>query len=331
MWHWQGSGKTLTMIFAAHKLYFELGKPTIFFIVDRRDLERQFAEKDLSALDLNFEFEKIESIPHLVEILKYDDYSGKRGVFLSLIHKFNVDDETLLDEFISVTREVSKRKDIICFLDEVHRTQYGLLAAKMKNILKEAFFFGFTGTPIAEKERNTYLEFGYPVENNKELYLDRYFIDEAINDGYVLNIVYLPKREKDITLKKQDIEWFLKNVDVDDVEDEYEQKYIKGKVKARLNAIKVFLENEERIEKICKDIATHYKDHFDGKFKGLIVTASRLACVRYKKIIDKFLPENYTEVVMTFGANEAKKEIEEYKNLLIEKYKSKDIDEIMKH
>jgi type I restriction enzyme R subunit len=68
------------MIFSAHKLYFELGKPTIFFIVDRRDLERQFNE-ELSALDLNFSFEKIESINALKEVLIYDDYRGKRGCF----------------------------------------------------------------------------------------------------------------------------------------------------------------------------------------------------------------------------------------------------------
>ncbi|MEN3014343.1 MAG: HsdR family type I site-specific deoxyribonuclease [Endomicrobiia bacterium] len=330
IWHWQGSGKTLTMIFAAHKLYFDLGKPTIFFVVDRRDLERQFGEYNLNELDLNFEYEKVESIPHLVEILRFDNYSGKRGVFLTLIHKFNVDDEILLNEFLSSQKEVSKRKDIVCFLDEVHRSQYGLLAAKMKNILKNAFFFGFTGTPISEKERNTYLEFGYPVEDNKELYLDRYFIDEAIKDGYVLNIVYLPKREKDILLKREDIEWFLKQVDVDDMEDEYEQIYIKESVKKRLNAIKVFLENEQRIEKICKDISEHYKNNFDNKFKGLIVTASRLACVKYKKIIDRYLPSDYTEVVMTFGFSEGKQEIDDYKNYLINKYANKDINEINK-
>ena len=323
IWHWQGSGKTLTMIFSAHKLYFEFGKPTIFFIVDRRDLERQFNE-ELSSLDLNFEFEKIESVSALREVLVYDDYRGKRGVFLTLIHKFNLEEEFLLGE-LEERGEIKNRKDIICFLDEVHRTQYGKLALKMKNVLKNAFFFGFTGTPISYIDRNTYKEFGYIDE--KEFYLDKYFIDEAEKDGFIVPIVYELKKEK-IKLKDEDLEWYLEQIDVEDIADEAELSQLKKEVRKRINEIKVILENPKEIEKVCQDLAIHFKENFDGRFKGLVVTGSRKACVRYKEILNKYLPSEYSEVVMTFG-QEDEEEIQEYKKKLINRFKINDTNEIV--
>ncbi|MEM2174332.1 MAG: HsdR family type I site-specific deoxyribonuclease [Candidatus Micrarchaeia archaeon] len=327
IWHWQGSGKTLTMIFSAHKLYFELGKPTIFFMVDRRDLEGQFGE-ELSSLDLNFEFEKIESIKHLKDVIIYDDYWGKRGVFLTLIHKFNTEESFILDELQNKGR-IQERKDIICFLDEVHRNQYGLLAGKMKSILKNAFFFGFTGTPISYKDRDTYKQFGYI--DDKEFYLDKYFIDEAERDGFVVPIVY-ELRKLEIGLKDEDVEWYIKQVDVDDITDEMELKNIEREVRKRLDEINLILENERGIDVVCKDIAEHYKANFDGKFKGLIVTASRKACVRFKKFLDKYLDPDESEVVITFNPSDPKEpdEINEYRNRLIKKFKNNDTNEIIK-
>jgi type I restriction enzyme R subunit len=325
IWHWQGSGKTLTMIFSAHKLYFELGKPTIFFIVDRRDLERQFNE-ELSALDLNFSFEKIESINALKEVLIYDDYRGKRGVFLTLIHKFNLDEEFLLGE-LEEKGEIKNRKDVICFLDEVHRSQYGRLAMKMKNVLQNAFFFGFTGTPISYADRDTYKQFGYISDEDKELYLDKYFMDEAERDGFVVPIIYELRKEK-IGLKDEDIEWYLEKVDAEDIGDEMELKQVKDEVRKRLNEIKVFLENPKEIAEICKDLANHFNENFDGKFKGLIVTGSRKACVRYKKFLDNCLPSEYSEVVMTFNQDD-EEEIQEYRRKLIERFKINDTNEII--
>jgi len=325
IWHWQGSGKTLTMIFSAHKLYFELGKPTIFFIVDRRDLERQFNE-ELSALDLNFSFEKIESINALKEVLIYDDYRGKRGVFLTLIHKFNLDEEFLLGE-LEEKGEIKKRKDVICFLDEVHRSQYGRLAMKMKNVLQNAFFFGFTGTPISYADRDTYKQFGYISDEDKELYLDKYFMDEAEKDGFVVPIIYELRKEK-IGLKDEDVEWYLEKVDAEDIGDEMELKQVKDEVRKRLNEIKVFLENPKEIAEICKDLADHFKKNFDGKFKGLIVTGSRKACVIYKKFLDNYLPPEYSEVVMTFNQDD-EEEIQEYRRKLIERFKINDTNEII--
>lgn len=325
IWHWQGSGKTLTMIFACHKLYFDerLENPTIFFVVDRRDLEEQFKD-ELSSLKLNFDFERIESIEKLEEIISYDNFSGKRGVFLTLLHKFNLQElKGLFDRDL----KISQRKNIILFLDEVHRNQYGILKSKTKRILKNAFYFGFTGTPIAIGERNTYKEFGYPIE--EENYLDKYFIDEAIEDGFIVPIVYQAKKEEDIRLKDEDLEWFLEKVNADDITDEIEMKYIRKETEKRINSITVFLEDKNRIEKICEDIKNHFCENFDNKFKGLIVCGSRKACVYYKRIIDKYLPKDYTEVLMSYNISDDK-EILEYKQELYERYQKNSWEEINK-
>jgi len=307
IWHWQGSGKTLTMIFSAHKLFFEgrLEKPPIFFVVDRRDLEEQM-NAELSSLKLNFSFEKIENIKQLKEIFSYDKYRGKRGVFLTLIHKFSPDEKFVPEEFfeeIGLNRQeiISERKNIICFLDEVHRSQYGLLAAQMKKVLKNAFFFGFTGTPIAEDERNTYLEFGYPLK--EEGYLDRYFIEESQKDGFTLPLVYISKvNEIKEQIDENNVRFFLEKASVEDLGD-IEQE-VKRSARKKLNQITVFLENENRIDEISRDISEHFKENLDERFKAMVVCGSRKACVFYKKYLDKYLPKEYSEVVMTFGIND---------------------------
>ncbi len=304
IWHWQGSGKTLTMIFAAHKLYFEekLGNPTIFFIIDRRDLEEQL-NGELGSLKLNFFFQRVENVKELKEIIAFDDFRGKRGVFVTLIHKFQPSEKFLPKDF---EREgidiIAHRKNIICFLDEVHRNQYGLLAGQMKDVLKSAYFFGFTGTPISEGDKNTYREFGYPID--KEPYLHKYFIDDSQIDGFTVPIAYESRLEKEIHIEKTDLDLFLSNKFEGEDFDEIGKEKISEAVKRRLNKVNVFLENEDRISKIAADIAEHFKKHLDGRFKSMVVAGSRKTCVLYKKHLDKHLPPEYSEVVMTFSQND---------------------------
>jgi type I restriction enzyme R subunit len=88
------------------------------------------------------------------------------------------------------------------------------------------------------------------------------------------------------------------------------------------------LENPKEIEKVCQDLAKHFKENFDGKFKGLVVTGSRKACVRYKRILDKYLPPEYSEVVMTFG-QEDEEEIQEYRRKLVERFGINDTNKIV--
>jgi type I restriction enzyme R subunit len=343
IWHWQGSGKTLTMIFAANKLFFmkELENPTIFFIVDRVELEDQLYS-EFYALDI-VEPEIIGSVWELKETLKFDDYRSKRGIFIILIHKFRPEE---LKEVHGELEKVSKRKEtimnrrnVIAFVDEGHRTQYGLLAAQMKAILKNAFFFALTGTPISKRGRDTYLEFSYPPE---EPYLDRYFITDSIKDGFTVKIVYQPRLEKEVHLKKDMLEAFLET-EFEELPEEIREG-VEEKVKKRLNAIKVVLENPFRIKTIANDVANHFKENVDGKFKTMVVAGSRKACAIYKQELDKLLPKNYSEVITTFEREDEKviqhyvaeakvryggKDIEGIRKDLIEKFKEEEFPKIL--
>src|SRR3990170_1018274 len=330
IWHWQGSGKTLTMIFAANKLYRHptLQNPTIFFIVDREELETQLYE-EFSALDIT-KPEVIDSIHALRQIIKHDENRGKRGIFITLIHKFRPEELTELQkelETLSQTREtIQTRKNVILFIDEAHRTQYGTLAAQMNQILKNAQPYAFTGTPIAKIGKDTYSQFSYPP---KEPYLDKYFITDSIEDGFTLKIAYQPHLEKEegIHLKKEMLQTFLE-VSIDEIPEEYRED-IEEKTKQKLNIAKVYLENPERIKTVAQDIAAHFKENLEGRFKALIVAVNRLACVRYKRELDKLLPKENTEVVMTYTRND-QQEIQSYLKETTQQNHGKEIEDIRK-
>jgi len=330
IWHWQGSGKTLTMIFAANKLYRHptLENPTIFFIVDREELQEQLYQ-EFTALDIT-KPETIDSINALRAIIKHDENRGKRGIFITLIHKFRPEELSELQkelDALSQTRQtIQNRKNVILFIDEAHRTQYGLLAAQMKQTLKNATPYAFTGTPIAKTGRDTYTEFSYPPQ---EPYLDKYFITDSIQDGFTLKIAYRPRleNEKGIHLKKEMLQTFLE-VEIDEIPEEYREE-VEEKTKRRLDIVKVYLENPDRIKKVAADIAQHFKENLDGKFKALIVAVNRTACVRYKRELDKLLPKEYSEVVMTFNRTDPP-EIQDYLKELTARYHGKEIEDIRK-
>jgi type I restriction enzyme R subunit len=328
IWHWQGSGKTLTMIFAANKLYQHptLENPTIFFIVDRQELQEQLYQ-EFTALDIS-KPEIITSINDLTRTLKHDQGKGKRGLHITLIHKFRPEEfegpQKALTELSKSRDTILTRRNVVAFVDEGHRTQYGTLAGQIRSILKNAAFFAFTGTPISKRHRNTYDQFSNLPE---ERYLDKYFITDSIRDGFTVKIAYQPRLEKDVHLNKEMLEAFLE-VELEEIPEEYHEK-VQAKVKKRLNKIRVILENEKRIKKVAEDVAEHFKENVDGKFKAIVVAVSRKACVRYKRALDQFLPKEYSEVVMTFTRDDPS-EIQEYLKELTALHKGKEVEDIRK-
>jgi len=328
IWHWQGSGKTLTMIFAANKLFYmdQLSAPTIFFIVDRKELEVQLYD-EFNALDL-VEPERIGGIFDLKDKIKHDNYRGKRGIFITLIHKFRTEELLELQnelESLSEKREtIMNRKNIIAFVDEGHRTQYGILASQMKAIFQNAFFFAFTGTPISKRGKDTYIEFSYPGE---ELYLDRYFVKDSIKDEFTVKIVYQPRLGKNIQLKRDLLETFLES-EFDELPENIRDDVEDG-VKQKMDLITLVFEDPENIKTNAEDIVSHFKDNMEDRFKAMIVTGSRKACVLYKNELDRFLPREYSEVVMTCGDSQ-KPEVLEYCEEMKERFNGKETDDILK-
>jgi type I restriction enzyme R subunit len=274
IWHTQGSGKTLTMITAA-KLIMENPKfqnPTILMIVDRNELEQQLFKNIESAKLL---VERAESKKELKQLLETD----YRGLIISTIHKF--------DDF---PPNLNTRKNIYVFIDEAHRTTGGDLGNHLMGALPNATIIGFTGTPRVTEKANTFLTFGRDDEN---LYLDKYSIAESIKDGTTLRLHYTHGPNEYLinqeTLEK-DLE-ALKNK-ADDIE-------ALDKAIENLSS-KTILEDPKRIEKIAKVIAKHFKESVEPNgYKAFVVAVSRKACVLYKNALDKYLPPEYSKVVIS--------------------------------
>lgn len=326
IWHWQGSGKTLTMIFAANKLHHLklLGNPSIFFIVDRIELEEQLYQEFYS-MDI-VEPEVLGSVEELRKALVHDGGRGRRGIMILLIHKFRPEElGGLQKELERLPKEtILTRKNVIAFIDEGHRTQYGTLAAQMRAILKNAFFFALTGTPISKAGRDTYGEFSYPPG---EKYLDRYFITDSISDGFTVKLVYQPRLDQEVHLKRDMLDAFL-DAEFEELPEDVQEK-VRESLKKRLNTINVFLENPKRIGLVAADVAEHFKENLDGRFKAMVVAASRKACVYYKRELDKLLPREYSEVVMTYTQGDSEP-IQSFGRELLERHPGKDTEEIRK-
>jgi type I restriction enzyme R subunit len=316
IWHWQGSGKTYTMAFSAWKLLHspEAEKPSIFVMVDRRDLEEQI-EKDFSFIEVPIE--KVGSIKELIEILKWGK-EGKRGIFLVTVEKFSP------REFAQLEKESEKieieRENVIVLADEVHRTQYGKFATLWRSVFKKAFVFGFTGTPLSKIERNTFQRFC----PEGELYLDRYSMLDALKDGFTVPLCY-QARLPDYHLKEKELKEFVK-FEEEEIKalSKEEQKELKKKIKV----IKAFVKKPERIRAIAEDIASHFKEVVETTgLKALIVTIDREACVMYRDAISEFLPPEYSEIVMTFDPND-RGIIKDYFDQMVVEYGTKDVKEI---
>jgi type I restriction enzyme R subunit len=322
IWHWQGSGKTLMMAFSSWKLLRDLRLkiPTIFIIVDRRDLQTQIVDEEFRPLGI--EIEKIESIKELVNVLKWGrkEREGKRGIFACLIQKFQPEKLKKLHEKGEINLE---RENIVIFTDESHRSQYGILANVMRSIFKNAIIFGFTGTPLTEPERNTFQKFS----PKGELYLHRYGMVNSIRDGFTIEIRY-EARLPDLHLKEEDIEE-LSEYEEEVVEEltPEERRLWRKKVKPRL----ALLKSPERIEKICKDIAEYFKVKIEKTgLKAMIATVDRESCVLFKKELDKYVNPKYSEIVMTYQAREKSNIIESYKEELKKRFGHSDFDKINK-
>jgi len=329
IWHWQGSGKTLTMIFAGLKLYYskEMQNPSIYFIVDRTDLEEQM-EGEFNALNINVKV--ISSIYQLKETILHDNYRGERGLMITLIHKFRPEEMEQLNNELkklgSTSETIRARENIVSFIDEGHRSQYGTLSAQMRSILGDSFFFAFTGTPISKKERDTYRLFSYPEDNEK--YYDRYFITDSIRDGFTVKIAYKPRLKSEVHLDRKELDNFIES-EFEEIP-EYLREDIETEVGKKLSASKVILENPKTIEKIAFDIKNHFSENVEGKFKTMVVAESRKACVYFKRKLDKHFPEEYSEIVMTLGMDEKDKVLREYYEEKTKKHGELDIKNINK-
>lgn len=283
IWHFQGSGKSLLMVFAAQKLRRErdLKSPTVIVLVDRTDLDTQITGT-FNAADIS-NVETTDSITELQTLLERDT----RKIIISTIFKFR-----------DAKPNMNTRDNVIVLVDEAHRTQEGDLGRQMRAALPNAFLFGLTGTPVNKADKNTFFAFG--AEEDLGGYMSRYTFHDSIRDNATLPLHFEP-RLVDVHVDKETIDKafdeFKESAALTD-----EEADALNKKSAKMSA---FLKSPERVAKIVEDIANHFKEKVAPHgFKAMIVTPDRFACVQYKEELDKYFPEEASRVVISTSAND---------------------------
>ena len=276
IWHFQGSGKSLLMVFAAQKLRLqpELGNPTVIIVVDRVDLDTQISST-FHASDVP-NLVKAETCDDLLRMLKQD----ARKVIITTIFKFG-----------EAAGALNDRGNIVALVDEAHRTQEGDLGIKMRAALPNAFLFGLTGTPINRRDRNTFYAFG--ADEDARGYMSRYGFEESVRDGATLKLHFEP-RLVDMHIDKAAIDQAYQALtgDLSDLD--------KDNLAKAASKMAVLVKVPERVEKVCADIARHYQETVaPNGFKGMVVTFDQECCLLYKAALDKLLPPEATEIVIS--------------------------------
>ena len=283
IWHFQGSGKSLLMVFAAQKLRraAQLKSPTVIVLVDRTDLDTQISGTFNAADVANVE--STDSIKELQQMLERDT----RKIIISMIHKFR-----------DAKPNMNERENIIVLVDEAHRTQEGDLGRQMRAALPNAFLFGLTGTPVNKADKNTFWAFG--AEEDKGGYMSRYTFHDSIRDEATLPLHFEP-RLVDVHVDKEALDKAFKDFKESAALSDEEADALNQK-SAKMSA---FLKSPERVEKIVEDIAIHFMDKVEPHgFKAMIVTPDRYACVQYKEELDKHFDEAASKVVISTSAND---------------------------
>ncbi len=286
VWHTQGSGKSLSMVFFTGKIVLALDNPTVVVITDRNDLDDQLFDTFAASVQLlRQEPKQVESRDDLKEKLKV----ASGGVIFTTIQKFQPEEG-------NVYETLSSRENIVVIADEAHRTQYGFkaktlddkdatgqiigkkiaygFAKYMRDALPNATYIGFTGTPIESTDVNTPAVFGN--------YIDVYDIAQAVEDGATVRIYYESRLAK-VNLSEEG----KKLVEELDAELESEEFTDTQKAKAKWTQLEALIGSENRIKKVANDIIQHFEQRqsvFEGK--GMIVGMSRrIAAELYNEII----------------------------------------------
>ena len=286
VWHTQGSGKSLTMLWLALKLRRDEAQqqPTVVIVTDRTKLDRQIAgvfqacgfpnpERADSVRDLRRILEHPTGRTVMTTIQKFQEVTGAGGAA----------------QRAAVHPTLSEAANIFVMVDEAHRTQYRSLAANMRQALPNACFLGFTGTPIDKKDRSTLQTFGP--------YIDTYTIEQAVRDRATVPIFY-ESRLPELQIIGQTLDQVFDHVFADRTEDE------RAAIRQRFATEQAIAGAPRRIEAVCLDLIEHFTQFIaPNRFKAQVVAASRHAAVTFKETLDRLNgPES--ALIMSAGHND---------------------------
>jgi type I restriction enzyme, R subunit len=296
VWHTQGSGKSLSMVFYAGKLVQLLSNPTILVITDRNDLDDQLFDTFAASKSLLRQTPvQADNRTDLQALLRV----AAGGIVFTTIQKFFPDDE-------QVFPELSDRRNIVVIADEAHRTQYGFeakmkfikdkegnevgtriaygFAKHMRDALPNATFIGFTGTPVESTDKNTQAVFGD--------YVDVYDISQAVEDGATVPIYYESRLAR-IHLNEDE----LQKIDEElTVAAEDQPEYVVQREKSKWARLEAIIGEPDRLQSVARDIVSHYEDRqqvFQGK--AMVVSMSRRIAVLLYQYITELRPQWHSD------------------------------------
>jgi type I restriction enzyme R subunit len=295
VWHTQGSGKSLTMLFFAGRIVArrEMENPTLVVLTDRNDLDEQLFGTFARGSDILRQTPaQATSREHLRELLRV----GSGGVVFSTIQKFGLSEKGARQE------SHSERRNIVVIADEAHRSQYDFIdgfARHLRDALPNASFIGFTGTPIEAGDRSTQAIFGE--------YIDVYDIQQAVEDEVTVPIYYEARLAR-LQLKEEE----RPKIDPD-FEDatEGEEAEVKERLKSKWAHLEAMVGSPQRLQQLARDLVEHFETRQDAiEGKAMIVGMSRRICAELYQEIVKLRPEWHADaddagvlkVVMTGSA-----------------------------
>lgn len=269
IWHTQGSGKSLTMVMLAKYILMELKDchPRVVIVTDRKELDAQiaatFAHTRLTPA-------RATSGRHLVELVN----SARADVITSIINKFN-----------TVERQEVKNpsRDIFVLVDESHRSNYGLMATRMRSVFPNACYIGFTGTPLMKSEKNTMARFGRLIH--------KYTIRDGVEDGAIVPLIY-EGRFVEQKVDEENIDLWFKQITRRLTEAQRED------LRRKWSSIRRLTSTDARIKRIALDISEHFIEGYkDTGFKAMLATNYKRDAIRYLECFEQFGDLNCAVVI----------------------------------
>ena len=269
IWHTQGSGKSLTMVMLAKYILMELKDchPRVVIVTDRKELDVQiaatFAHTRLTPA-------RATSGRHLVELVN----SARADVITSIINKFN-----------TVERQEVKNpsRDIFVLVDESHRSNYGLMATRMRSVFPNACYIGFTGTPLMKSEKNTMARFGRLIH--------KYTIRDGVEDGAIVPLIY-EGRFVEQKVDEENIDLWFKQTTRRLTEAQRED------LRRKWSSIRRLTSTDARIKRIALDISEHFIEGYkDTGFKAMLATNYKRDAIRYLQCFEQFGDLNCAVVI----------------------------------
>jgi len=298
IWHTQGSGKSLTMVMLTKYLMSEMASihPQVIVVTDRIELDSQihktFNHSRLKA-------SRATSGKNLVDLIH------KRGadIITTLVHKFDI---------ASKNHTVAKNKNVFILVDESHRTQYGELHTKMKQVFPNACYLGFTGTPLMKSEKNTMAKFGRLIH--------KYTIKDGVDDKTIVPLLYEGRMvEQTVNRAAVDnrLEMITRNLNTKQAE----------MLKHKWSNFEKIASSEQRIRLIADDIYMHFSQFYKGTpFTAMLATDSKFDAIRYKAAFDEYGDIKTAVVISPPDMREGNDEIDGETNDRVVKFWKKEIE-----